>query len=488
MTSLPFQKAGASPSIRKVSLLLFFGLLVTYGYFVQTIDNAQVVTRLGLTLSILEDGRLSIDKFAKYTKDKSPLKEHFYPDKPPGLSLLALPAVSLARGALIVSGRDPASMAATGPTMAFRIYAYAATLGTVGVLTALAAAMVIPVALALGAGLGGALFGALAFGLGTPAFGWATAFFGHAATGALLFLAFGGTVLLAERRVGFAPFMGGAGAVGLLLGLAVSVEIIAALAGSAIGLSALGLAASRWRWRGALAAAAALALGGIVGLAPLLIYDALVFGSPLNTGYANVVGFPGMNVGFFDISAPDIGVLAALLFGAYRGLLPLAPVLVLMPVGLWAMARESRLRGPGLVILAVALSYLAINSGYYYWDGGAATGPRYLVPIMPFAALALAFAWPVGRFWLAAMALLPLSIAISTICASVDMFAIRAIPAPLWDYLVPAFFAGQIRSIAAGIGLVGLPGLIPLALLWGVIAARLARAASEWAPDSISRR
>ena len=466
-------------SVGKISALLFLGLLVTYGYFVQAIDNAQVVTRLGLTLSIVEDGLLTIDKFAKYTKDKSPLNGHFYPDKPPGLSLLALPAVSLARGAIVASGHDPASMASTGPTTAFRIYAYAATLGTVGALTALAAAMMVPVALALGAGLEGALFGALAFGLGTPAFGWATAFFGHAAAGALLLVAFGIPVLLARRRTGFAPFMAWLVAVGLLLGLAVSVEIISAVAGSAVGLYALGLAAARWRGRGALAAVAALVLGGLIGLAPLLVYDTLAFGSPLKTGYANVVGFPGMNVGFFGISVPDPGVLGALLFGAYRGLLPLAPVLILMPVGLWVMAREPHLRAPALVILAVTLSYLAINSGYYYWDGGAATGPRYLVPIMPFAGLALAFVWPLRRLKRAAAVLLALSILISTICAGVDMFAIRAIASPLWDYLVPAFFAGQIRSVTAGIGFVGLPSLIPLAVLWGLIAVRLAPAVAE---------
>ena len=454
---------------RKISLLLFALLFITYGYFVQSIDNAQVVTRLGLTLSLIEDKALTIDKFERYTKDKSPLNGHYYPDKPPGLSLLALPAVSLVRGAITLTGHDPASMAESGPTTAFRIYAYVATVSTVGLLTALAAVMVLRVALVLGAGFEGALFGAVAFGLGTPAFGWATAFFGHAAAGALLFLAFGVAVLLMTGRTGFTSHLRWQGVIGVLLGLAVSVEIIAAVAGAAIGLFALVLAVKRWHWRGGAMVAAMLALGGLAGLAPLLIYDTLAFGSPLSTGYANVVGFPGMNVGFFGISLPNFGAGSALLFGDFRGLVPLAPVLLLMPAGVWLLARTPGLRGVAVVILAVALSYLAIASGYYYWDGGAATGPRYLVPVLPFAGLALAFVWRSGRLKLACFVLLPVSVLFSLICASTDMFSPRDIASPFLDHLLPTFLDGGIHSIAAVAGLGGLAGLIPLVLTWGLI-------------------
>ena len=476
MIKTPPDCGGAGFPGRGLFFLVFCGLLITYGYFVQSVENAQVVTRLGLTLSILEDRQLTIDKFEKYTKDKSPLNGHYYPDKPPGLSLLALPSVALARAAVAVSGHDPASMAPAGPTPAFRLYAYVATLGTVGVLTALAAVMLLRVALALGVGLEAALFGALAFGLGTPAFGWATAFFGHAAAGALLFLAFGVALLTARSPMEMAPFARRLALVGALLGLAVSVEIIAAVAGSAVGLYALALAARRGGRRGALTGAAALALGGLIGLAPLLIYDTLAFGAPLATGYAAVVGFPGMNVGFFGISLPDPAVVGALLFGSYRGLLPLAPVLILAPFGLWLMVRAG-LRSEAAVLLAVALGYLAINGGYYYWDGGAATGPRYLVPTLPFAGLALAFVWPAaGRLRPVCLALLLISVLHSLICASVDMFAIRPIASPLVDYLIPAFFAGHIRALITLTGLHGLPALIPLGLLWGLIGVRLAAA------------
>ncbi|MEI6987556.1 MAG: hypothetical protein WCK65_15680, partial [Rhodospirillaceae bacterium] len=395
----------------------------------------------------------------------------------PGLSLLALPVVYLVREAMLISGHDPASISPGGLTPAFKLYAYAATLGTVGVLTALTAVMVLRVALALGIALDGALFGAVAFGLGTPAFGWATAFFGHAATGGLLFLAFGTAIPLATGEVDLKPFTRRLFIVGFLLGLAVSVEIFSAVAVTAIGLFALGLAAIRLPRMGAMVAGSALALGGLIGLASLPIYDFLAFGSPFITGYTNVVGFPGMKVGFFGISDPDPGVIGALLFGAYRGLLPLAPVLMLLPFGLCVMARERHLRGAALVILLVCLSYLAINGGYYYWDGRASTGPRYLVPTLPFAGLALAFAWSIGRFKLIYLALLIVSILISVICVSVDMFCPTSIAFPLGDYLIPAFLAGHIRSVTTVFGVGGLVSLIPLMLFWVLIGERVFSAA-----------
>ncbi len=39
--------------VRHISIKLFVLLFFTYGYFVQPIENAQVMTRLGLTLSLI---------------------------------------------------------------------------------------------------------------------------------------------------------------------------------------------------------------------------------------------------------------------------------------------------------------------------------------------------------------------------------------------------------------------------------------------------
>jgi hypothetical protein len=60
----------------------------------QNPSNWQVVTRLGLTLSIVESGQLNIDRFADRTGDKAQFDGRYYTDKVPGLSFLAIPVVA----------------------------------------------------------------------------------------------------------------------------------------------------------------------------------------------------------------------------------------------------------------------------------------------------------------------------------------------------------------------------------------------------------
>ena len=50
--------------------------------------------------------------------------------------------------------------------------------------------------------------------------------------------------------------------------------------------------------------ACSLVLGGVLGLLPLLVYNQLAFGSPFTFGYSLVVGFEGMQEGFFGITWP----------------------------------------------------------------------------------------------------------------------------------------------------------------------------------------
>jgi len=49
-----------------------------------------VVTRLGLTLSIVESGRVDIDRFADRTIDKALFEGHYYADKVPGHALYVI--------------------------------------------------------------------------------------------------------------------------------------------------------------------------------------------------------------------------------------------------------------------------------------------------------------------------------------------------------------------------------------------------------------
>jgi hypothetical protein len=201
-----------------------------------------------------------------------------------------------------------------------------------------------------------------------------------------------------------------------------------------------------------------LALGGILGLLPLLVYNQQAFGSPFTLGYSSVVGFEGMQEGLFGITWPKPSVIVELLFGLYRGLLPLSPVLMLVPVGLYVMWGEPNTRVAAVGILAVLCSFLLINASYYYWQGGGSTGPRHLVPILPLGCLALAFAWP-RSFWArtVTLALLAASLVLSLICAATNMFAPGEFSNPLFEFLLPAFLTTK-RLLKS----------LPIVLIWFV--------------------
>jgi hypothetical protein len=66
------------------------------------------------------------------------------------------------------------------------------------------------------------------------------------------------------------------------------------------------------------------------------------------------------------------------------------------------------------------------------------TGPRQLVPLLPPAALALAFAWPAGAAEKAiALALLAVSLVLSLACALAGMFAPDTMLFPLTEFVLP---------------------------------------------------
>ena len=86
---------------------------------------------------------------------------------------------------------------------------------------------------------------------------------------------------------------------------------------------------------------------------------------------------------------PDLAKVRELLWGERRGLLWFAPILALTPVGLILLALKRRWALAGSITLLLAAIFL-VNLSYPEWTGGWTTGPRLLVPLLPFACLAIA--------------------------------------------------------------------------------------------------
>ncbi len=84
-----------------------------------------------------------------------------------------------------------------------------------------------------------------------------------------------------------------------------------------------------------------------------------------------------------------------LLWGGYRGLFFYAPILVLAIPG-WILLARRRQWGMTLVSVATVVAIFLVNLSYPEWTGGWSTGPRLLVPLIPFAMLPVAATLAVG--------------------------------------------------------------------------------------------
>ncbi len=331
-------------------------------------------------LQALYHEQTTIDPYQQNTGDKVLYHGHWYSARAPGLALFVLPWYTVLRGV------DAERWARSSPAQSGddELIYLVGLWGNVlpGLLLLV---LVWSAAERLQPGFGAAT--AVTLGLGTMALALSTLLFSHIFTAFLGFAAF--TLLLRERDGPARAWL--CGAAGLSIGYAISSEYPLALLGGVLGLYLL----SR---RDALTPLDLLRRGGAyaagvaVGLVPLALYNLAAFHSLTHVAYANV---PQQHKGFFGITAPSLRV-AATLLGDSRGLLTLAPVLVMGLLGTLALYRRGR-RAEALVIAGVLLCYLTYNSGYYLPFGGGSPGPRFLATTLPFLALPLAVAferWP----------------------------------------------------------------------------------------------
>lgn len=447
---------------RMVGPALFLLIFFSYAFFATGTGNVNTISRLAWVVTFVERGHVDIDYFAAATVDKSKYDGHYFSDKAPGLGFLALPIAYVFTRFAPIMVPDGQWTEHDEVSNRFKTLAYACALFTSSLFTAVAALAMFRLVLRRTGESGAAVFTTLCYALGTPTWGWATSFFGHSTAGAALFLGF---AVLDREPSRWRTVWGG-----VLLGMAISVEFTAA---PAVALIALHRLVIWWREFGA---RPAVAWAGLVSVAivlsevPLLIYNDAAFASPFRLGYGEVEQFEHMHTGFFGISAPNLTVLGEIIFGPYRGLLRLAPVLLLVPVAAVACARLAYWRGVALLAIAVGAYYLLMNSGYYYWDGNWSIGPRHVTAMLPFLCLILAPLWQRGGSALRGVygALLAASIAIELMCAAVQMNApVETVKDELFDYVFPQFLAGHLTAVAKRMfALHGMASLLPLLALW----------------------
>jgi hypothetical protein len=135
--------------------------------------------------------------------------------------------------------------------------------------------------------------------------------------------------------------------------------------------------------------------GLAAALATHLLYNGMRFGNPLSTGYGNQQSLEAFRTPWL------VGVYG-LLLSSGKGLLWFAPMTWLVPWGVGRMVRARQhsdaarqgedVRHAGWAIVAASAVALIVYGRFQHWAGDGSWGPRYLVPVLPLAAIAAGFA------------------------------------------------------------------------------------------------
>jgi hypothetical protein len=468
---------------RRVEILIFLALVVCYVYFLPRWADPNQNSRLDMIVAVVEDGTFQIDAYVENTVDYAKVGEHYYSDKAPGAAFLGIPVYAVLRGIL-----DQPVMDRVMERLANN-RALKATLREEGtgllehkVRFAIAQVALAFVASALPTALTGVLlyrllarFTAqpwprvavvLGYGLLTPAFAYAGAFYGHQLSAACLFTAFYLAFMSTKRLSTWALL-----AIGLLSGYSVISEYPSALVVGILFLYVLHRLRNRRRICWMILTSALVATGWMT-------YNAAVFGSPLELGYSHSELWTEQHhTGFMSLTLPRWETLWGITFGAFRGLFVLSPLLLLAVPGFVLWYRSGERRPEFWVALASVVAMFLFNSSSIMWWGGFAVGPRYLLPMLPFMALPIVFAF---RRWGDRMWMRGLNVALcawSLIATWGLTLAGQAFPPdtvrnPLVEYAWPNWRMG---NIARNLGMfLYFPGVISLLPLLVAVAALLA--------------
>ncbi len=341
----------------------------------------------------LADGTAQIDKNHWQTGDVSWYHDHFYAAKGPGLAFVSLPLfVGLKQLGLAWDQSPPPGTTTLVGIPREAVWPYTLL---VAALPALALLILVGgVAERWVPGTGAPV--ALGLGLGTIIFPYSTLYAPHVLGSALSFGAF---ALLCQAR-GHPRSVRLAAAAGVAAGGAVVVDYPYGVVMVILGVYVATCLRPRLR------SATAYGVGAAGGVLPLLIFNAWAFGSPLHQAYVGAVlnsGETGHDQlganaqGFFGISMPHFGPMIQLLL-LPKGLFTATPIVAAALAGLVLLYRQHR--AEVTLIACVAIAYLLYSSGrslpgadampsHAVIFGGDTPGPRFLIPMLVFAALGI---------------------------------------------------------------------------------------------------
>jgi hypothetical protein len=416
------------PALRAAFLLAYGAWILGIVAFVVPAATWNPVSRFNLTRALVERGSLNVDPYVSATGDRALVGTHWYSDKAPVVAVLAVPAYALVYGVQTLRGAQHPDYRAFSirnvpaakvvPNRAFQQALYACSLSTSG-LSAVALAILGFLFLNRRSTPRAAFLGSALVILGSPILPYATSLYGHVPAAAFVFAG----VFCLDRRGGLVPSPRHERLAGVFFGLAAGTEYLVAVPVVTLMLWLL-MRAPRPSRAGLVLN---LALGGLVPAALVAAYLTVVFGAPWRTGYSfesQPEFVAGHASGLLGLHLPSIDGLWGLTFGVRRGLFYLAPLMLLAVVRTIRMAIR-RADTSVQAGLAALLGLLLLNAGYYMWWGGAAMGPRHLIPGITFLGAGIASSFRSRYLWLRSLATVLAAVSVC-FCTAATLVGIEA--------------------------------------------------------------
>jgi hypothetical protein len=455
-------------------------ILIAYAYFVPPTSpeyfstNASV--RFYLTKSLAIDRSFAIEKYYLGGIDAAFYQGHYYSGKAPATSFLAVPVYWLAWETV---GRHFA--------IPDWVYLYLVQVCVISLPSVLMALLLHGFLCRFVPSEWYADLLVIGYSLGTMAFPYSTQFVGHQLAAVLLFGCF--IVLLKWRRVlafAISPSRRFARSsllvAGVLGGLAVAADYQVMLILCVIFI----FTAFSFRRIGD---TIIFALGCIPGVFLILLYNYACFGDMLSFPYAHEampIAREVQSQGLFGVRMPELIPFLMLMVSPFRGIFFVSLFLLLVIPGLYSLGRSrvdgdtmenavgaSKRRLFGLCLISV-LGYILFNSSYGAWAGGSAYGPRFLVPVIPFFIVPIAFLMarqPKGYGVLLSV-LVAYSISFHLVGTAGGALAHEHLWNPVREFLLPSFLRGNVRP--NWLTLLGCPRGVSLVVLVTLIGGGIA--------------
>lgn len=377
---------------------IFITFFIIYSFFIQWLGSNEY-SRFGLTRSIVDDGRFEIDSYFNTTRDRSYYNGHYYSDKDPGLSFVAVPVYTFWKliydNLFSIAFKEKYSVSKdvvnfeigqnkiiisqyVNPGFFILFSMVLVTIFTSSLFSALLLLLIYKISRYFTANEKYRLLITFTTGLGTLIFPYALVFMEHAIATFFAFLSFYLLFKVKQEKLKENKYF-------ILAGLSIGLSITCSISTIIVGIACLIYILSFKKEK-----ILYFIFGSFIGILPFLLYNYLSFGNPFTLPRHYLDSTIWTKLGGIDgLGLPNPFVIIRLMFYPEKGIFFYYPVLLLSFIGLYYMYKKFKIES--ILILFIFFAFLILNSSWWAWWGGASFGPRHLTPVSTFLILPLIY-------------------------------------------------------------------------------------------------